>query len=122
MRSGASAVSLPAYPKGTVPTTIKVQPTPIYETVLMFAVAWLLFRWAKRGMNGWCVFGWFLVLSGVERFLIEFIRRNPVWLFGLTAPQWESILGLIVGAALVARYRAVTTAPSPAVSGKARRR
>ena len=111
-----------AYPKGTVPTTIKVQPTPVYETIVMFALACVLYRWARRGMNGWCVFGWFLVLSGVERFLIEFIRRNPHWLLGLTAPQWESILGAIIGAVLVATFRGVTPAAAPARAGKARRR
>src|SRR5450756_2571645 len=31
-----------AYPKGTVPTTIKVQPTPVYETIVMFALACVL--------------------------------------------------------------------------------
>ena len=33
-----------SYPKGTVPTTQTVHPTPIYETVAMGLVAWALWR------------------------------------------------------------------------------
>ena len=37
------------------------------------------------------VFALYLVLSGLERFLVEFIRRNSEVLAGLTAPQLESL-------------------------------
>ena len=92
-----------AFPHGTVPTPpgVKVYPTPIMETVVMLLVCWFLYRMACKPRPGWYVFGWFLVLSGVERFLIEFIRRNPVWAMGLTAPQWESALSLVAGVALI---------------------
>src|SRR5918993_280437 len=33
-----------AYPEGTVPTTDEVHPTPVYETLVMGAVAWFLWR------------------------------------------------------------------------------
>ena len=58
-----------------------VQPTPIYEILIMLPVFWVLWRMAKKPQPGWYVFGWFLVLSGVERFPIEFVRRNPIWLW-----------------------------------------
>jgi len=41
------------------------------------------------------------VLTGVERFLVEFVRRNPEWLAGLTQPQWVSIASVAIGLALV---------------------
>ena len=45
------------------------------------------------------VFVIYLVGSGLERFLVEFIRRNHEVLAGLTAPQLESValcaLGLV---------------------------
>jgi phosphatidylglycerol:prolipoprotein diacylglycerol transferase len=86
------------YPHGTVPTPpgVKVQPTPIYETVAMCLVAYLLWQLRDRVRPG-VVFALYLVLSGLERLLVEFIRRNAEVWAGLTAPQLESIGLMIVG-------------------------
>jgi len=86
------------YPHGTVPTPpgVRVQPTPIYETVAMCLLAYLLWRLRDRVRPG-VVFASYLVLSGLERFLVEFIRRNKEVLAGLTAPQLESIALLAIG-------------------------
>ena len=43
------------------------------------------------------VFAAYLVGSGLERFLVEFIRRNKEVLVGLTAPQVESLVALAIG-------------------------
>jgi phosphatidylglycerol:prolipoprotein diacylglycerol transferase len=96
-----------AYPHGTVPTPpgVEVWPTPIFEIIVMVAVFIVLYRMAKKPQPGWYVFGWFLVLSGVERLLIEFIRRNPIWLFGLTAPQILSIVSLAIGVGIIVVQR-----------------
>jgi len=88
------------YPHGTVPTPagVEVQPTPIYETVAMALLAYALWRLRDRVRPG-VVFAIYLVGSGLERFLVEFIRRNHEVLAGLTAPQLESValcaLGLV---------------------------
>jgi phosphatidylglycerol:prolipoprotein diacylglycerol transferase len=84
------------YPHGTVPTDISVHPTPIYETLAMGLVAWMLWRWRDRFRPG-LVFAAYLVLSGVERLLVEFIRRNADVALGLTAPQVESVVLAAVG-------------------------
>jgi phosphatidylglycerol:prolipoprotein diacylglycerol transferase len=73
-----------------------VQPTPIYETVTMCLVAYLLWQLRDRVRPG-VVFALYLVLSGLERFLVEFIRRNKEVLVGLTAPQVESVALLVIG-------------------------
>ena len=87
-----------AYPHGTVPTTTPVHPTPIYETIAMGLVAWWL--WRNRDMfRPGILFAWYLVLSGAERLLVEFIRRNNEVFLGLTAPQLESIAIAIIGIA-----------------------
>jgi prolipoprotein diacylglyceryltransferase len=44
------------------------------------------------------LFACYLVGSGIERLLVEFIRRNHEIALGLTAPQWESIGLAIAGA------------------------
>jgi phosphatidylglycerol:prolipoprotein diacylglycerol transferase len=86
------------YPHGTVPTPpgVKVQPTPIYETLAMGLVAWWLWRMRDRYAPG-ALFAFYLVLSGLERLLVEFVRRNHEVLAGLTAPQLESIGLLVAG-------------------------
>ncbi|MGA2452355.1 MAG: prolipoprotein diacylglyceryl transferase family protein [Solirubrobacteraceae bacterium] len=86
------------YPHGTVPTPpgVRVQPTPIYETVTMCLLAYLLWSLRDRVRPG-VVFALYLVGSGLERFLVEFIRRNKEVLVGLTAPQVESLVLLAIG-------------------------
>jgi phosphatidylglycerol:prolipoprotein diacylglycerol transferase len=111
------------YPHGTLPTPpgVTVQPTPIYETVAMCLVAYVLWQLRDRVRPG-VVFALYLVLSGLERFLVEFIRRNKEVLVGLTAPQVESVGLLLIGLlwlALMARagglsgLRAQTREPRP---------
>ena len=90
-----------AYPHGTVPTTQKVQPTPIYETLAMGLIAWALWRYRDRVRPG-ILFAWYLVLSGTERLLVEFVRRNAHVVAGLTAPQLESIGLMVIGGAWLA--------------------
>jgi len=95
------------YPHGTVPTPpgVRVQPTPIYETVAMCLIAYLLW-WLRDRVRPGVVFALYLLLSGLERFLVEFIRRNNEVLAGLTAPQLESLALCLIGSvwlALMAR-------------------
>ena len=90
-----------AYPDGTVPTTQEVHPTPIYETLAMGFVAWLLWRWRDRFQPG-TLMGFYLIFAGIERFLVEFIRRNSDAVAGLTAAQLESIAFVILGAIVLA--------------------
>jgi len=88
------------YPHGTVPTPpgVRVHPTPVYETLAMGLIAWVLWRYRDRVRPG-IIFAWYLVGAGVERFLVEFLRRNAEVAGGLTAPQYESIAIFLVGTA-----------------------
>ncbi len=99
------------YPHGTVPTPagVRVQPTPIYETVSMCLLAYLLWQLRDRVRPG-VVCALYLVASGLERFLVEFIRRNKEVAAGLTAPQLESLVAIMVGSlwlAAMVRHRGV---------------
>jgi phosphatidylglycerol---prolipoprotein diacylglyceryl transferase len=84
------------YPHGTVPTTHDVHPTPIYETLTMGLVAWWLWRNRDVFRPG-VLFAWYLVLAGLERFLVEFIRRNAEDSIGLTAAQLTSLVMISAG-------------------------
>ena len=91
-----------SYPNGEVPTTIAVHPTPIYETTVMLLVFVVLWRLRHRLRAPWSLAAVYLVLAGVERLLVEFIRINPVEALGLTAPQLFSLTQIAVGLALLA--------------------
>lgn len=96
-----------SYRHGTVPTPpgVTVHPTPIYETLSMGLLAWVLWRLRDR-VRASVLFASYLVLGGGERFLVEFIRRNERVAIGLTAAQIESLVEVVVGAlwlALMAR-------------------
>ena len=102
-----------AYPNGTVPTDVPVHPTPVYETLVMGLVCVLLWRWRHRFRPG-TLFALWAVLAGVERFFIEFIRRNDDVLAGLTQPQLISIAMVAAGGAWIATHRGPATAPAAA--------
>jgi phosphatidylglycerol:prolipoprotein diacylglycerol transferase len=100
-----------AYPNGTVPTDVKVHPTPIYETVTMAIVALVLWRLRDR-LTGGRLFALYLVLAGLERFLVEFVRRNDDVALGLTLPQLISLAMVAYGLGLAVRVRRVQTQPA----------
>jgi phosphatidylglycerol:prolipoprotein diacylglycerol transferase len=87
-----------AYPEGTEPTTEEVHPTPVYETLAMGGVALVLWRLRDRYAPG-VLFALYLMLSGIERFLIELIRRNDSVVAGLTLAQLVSLAMVAAGAA-----------------------
>jgi phosphatidylglycerol---prolipoprotein diacylglyceryl transferase len=98
-----------SYPDGTVPTTQRVHPTPIYESISMALIAWVLWNLRDRFAPG-LLFALYLILSGLERFLVEFLRRNDEVWAGLTVPQIESLALIAIGGtwfALASRRRAV---------------
>ena len=94
-----------AFPRGVVPTTVRVQPTALYETLAMLIVFAVLYRMARRPQPGWHVFAWFLLLSGAERFGVEFLRVNTPWVLGLTPPQWFALSGILIGMSVLLAQR-----------------
>jgi phosphatidylglycerol:prolipoprotein diacylglycerol transferase len=100
-----------SYPEGTVPTDEAVHPTPIYESLAMGLIALVLWRLRDRLRPG-LVFALWLLLSGIERLLVEFVRRNDPVLLGLTLAQLISVGMIAVGAIWLARARAPRLAPA----------
>jgi phosphatidylglycerol:prolipoprotein diacylglycerol transferase len=83
------------FPDGVVPDTILCHPTPVYEFIAAALIAWYLWRLRTRFSVPGMLFSLYLVLSGLERFLVEFLRLNPRLLLGLSQAQLIS-LGLVV--------------------------
>jgi phosphatidylglycerol---prolipoprotein diacylglyceryl transferase len=86
------------YPDGAVPTDpgVTVQPTPLYETLSMGLFAFVLWRLRDRFQTG-TLFGIYLVGAGIERFLVEFARRNDAVVAFMTAAQLESLFMFVLG-------------------------
>lgn len=111
-----------AYPDAIVPTTERVHPTPVYETLSMGAAAFVLWRLRARPWAiGGRLFALYLILSGIERFLVEFVRTNAPVALGMTAAQWTSIAAVVAGACIFAARRGFE-APAPAPHARQRKR
>jgi phosphatidylglycerol:prolipoprotein diacylglycerol transferase len=101
-------------PPGTDPSTVlAVHPTQIYETVIMLAAFMLLWSLRKGGWPiGW-LFGLYLVIAGVERFLIEILRaKDDRFLGPFTLAQLTSVVLVAVGIWLMLKLREATS-PDP---------
>ncbi len=89
-----------------VSEVVAVHPTQLYETALMLAGFWLLWRWRRHShATGW-LFGAYLVLGGLERFFVEFLRAKDDRFFGpLTLAQLVSLVLVAVGFYLLLRWK-----------------
>jgi phosphatidylglycerol---prolipoprotein diacylglyceryl transferase len=108
-----------SFPHGLVPTTQRVHPTPIYELLIALLIAGYLWRrGAKAGEGGvpplGQITGEYLVLSGVARFLVEFIRINPRIYWGMTNAQVASLGSIVAGILLIVWARRHSTTASAA--------
>ena len=81
-----------------------VFPTPFYETIICTLL--FLFMWAirKKIKAAWVMFGIYLVLNGLERFVIEMIRVNisyKVSRFALSQAQEIAVMLIVAGVGLI---------------------
>jgi len=84
------------------PPNAFVQPTPIYELLYALVIFWILWKLGEKYRPiGWLT-GVYLILSGIGRFLVEFVRINPKIYFGHTmsnaqvAALGSCLVGVIV--------------------------
>lgn len=90
-----------SYPHGVVPTTDRVHPTPVYETLGNLAIFAYLWRARLAPRRQGDLFARYLVLSGLLRFGVEFVRRNTAWILGLTTAQWVGLASILIGLVLL---------------------
>jgi phosphatidylglycerol:prolipoprotein diacylglycerol transferase len=94
-----------SFPNGVVPTTERVHPAPLYELLIWSTIGWLLWRLGarllKRPGHAGEIFCYYLILTGVARFLVEIIRINPPWILGLSNAQVASAISVACGLILL---------------------
>lgn len=95
-------------PPGLSPDTVlAVHPTQLYETALGLVMFFILWRLRDhKHAEGW-LFGLYMVLAGVERFLIEFVRAKDDYVTaGLTLAQLTAVAVTAAGIAwMFVRHR-----------------
>ena len=99
------------------PPGLLVQPTPVYELLFAMALAWYLWVRGRRTLPIGQLTGEYLVLSGIGRFLVEFVRRNERLYFGMSNAQVAALGTVLVGALLILvaqRHRTIVVATEPA--------
>jgi len=95
-----------------------VQPTPLYEFLFALALAWLLWQLAKKARPiGWLT-GLYLVLSGVGRFLVEFVRINPRLYWGMSNAQVAALGSVVVGLVVIVAARAKNAQWAPELASE----
>jgi phosphatidylglycerol:prolipoprotein diacylglycerol transferase len=107
-----------AFPNGLVPTTqtcvewgwpanCAVHPTPLYEFIVCVVICWYVWYLGTRSLNAarplapGTIVGQFLILFGLERFLVEFIRINPRIFLGMSNAQVAALLTVFAGVVLL---------------------
>lgn len=83
------------------PPGLLVEPTPIYELIFGLGLGWYLWVRGRKQLPIGQITGEYLMLSGIGRFLVEFLRRNERLYFGLTNAQVAALLTVFVGMLLV---------------------
>jgi phosphatidylglycerol:prolipoprotein diacylglycerol transferase len=85
------------FPGGIVPNNIPCHPTPVYEFILCALICWFLWSIRKKTTPTGKLFMIYLMLAGIERFIIEFLRPNPRIIFGLSEAQLISMVLIALG-------------------------
>ena len=76
---------------------LPVFPTPFYETVVCIGLFFLIWSLRKRFNIPGTLFAFYLIVNGIERFLVEKIRVNTKYdIFGFRPTQAEIISSLLV--------------------------
>ena len=110
-------------PPGMDPSTVlAVHPTQLYEVVLMTAAFLVIWRWSARPFGTGWLFGVYLAMAGVERFIVEIFRaKDDRFLAGFTVAQATSVALLVIGLAIIAtRLRAGQVAPGAYLEQRSR--
>ena len=91
------------------PLGVPLHPTQIYEAVIESIICVVLYQLATRRHKDGSIIAFYLILSGIARFCVEFLRAhdeaNPLG-GSLTLEQWISLAVCLMGFGLLTKSRA----------------
>lgn len=79
---------------------VPTHPYPVYDMALNFALFGLLLYLRRKPLPDGALFAIFVVVYGVVRFFLSFVREQEVWFWGLQQAQVVALV--LVGVALAA--------------------
>jgi phosphatidylglycerol:prolipoprotein diacylglycerol transferase len=95
-----------------VPLNVPLHPAQLYESAANLIIFVLLYRGFQRSHRPGQIFGWYLVLYSIARFIVEFYRNHEQSLVaGLSLTQWIALALLFAGSAILIRVRQTALAP-----------
>src|SRR4051812_4172425 len=100
-----------------LPIDVRVHPAPVYETLAYGVVFLILWSVRRRRHPDGTMLWLYLVLSGIVRFAVEFVRVNPKVVYGLSEAQLISIALITLGAIQLLRGWRPGAATAPAGLG-----
>ena len=92
---------------------VRVHPAPVYESILYTLIFCLMWSMRKKAPEG-RLLSMYLMLEGLARFMVEFVRINPRIAFGLSEAQMISLVMITIGLTLwyvSAQRRSTVEAP-----------
>lgn len=105
-------------PDALVPTPYLVQPTPAYEFLFGIVLGWWLWKRGQKPRPLGFLTGEYLLLSGIGRFLVEFVRINPKLYLGMSNAQVAALGTVVVGGLLmIACQGNIAAEASPVAAG-----
>jgi phosphatidylglycerol---prolipoprotein diacylglyceryl transferase len=87
---------------------VSVFPTPVYEAIVCIGLFFVLWALRKRFTRTLQMFGTYLIMVGVERFLVELIRVNYKYDLGFIHPTQAELLSValvLLGGGLLLFYK-----------------
>ena len=107
-------------PPNVLPGTVMtVHPTQIYEVLLALGMFFILWRNRDhKHAEGW-LFGFYCILAGTERFIIEFFRAKDDRFFGPFTTAQVIAIGFVVVGAWWMKSRSIPGPGKPGVYAQA---
>jgi len=91
-----------AHDMSGTPLLVPLHPTQIYEAIANALIFGFLYWRIRKAHVAGEIFGWYLILYSIARFIIEFYRFHEQGTYGgLSLTQWIAIATLAAGAGLL---------------------
>jgi len=86
-----------AFPNGIDPVDYPVHPTQIYEMTALFIIFAIIWNYRNKIETKWVPLWFYFVLSSIQRFIIEYYRKNDLFFGPFTQAQIVSIILITIG-------------------------